>query len=111
MQAKNDGSDTVGDLQKRVNELRFEANKIQGSDFTFSHFNLHLIIFNDIKYFIKGGRGGRRGGYSTFRGVPRGFAPRARGRGFNPRGGRGRGRGYFAQGRIILIYDVLIGLC
>ena len=30
MQAKNDGSDTVGDLQKRVNELRFEANKIQG---------------------------------------------------------------------------------
>merc|ERR1719220_295708 len=60
MQAKNDGSDTVGELQKRVNELRFEANKVQG------------------------GRGSRRGGYSTFRGVPRGFAPRARGRGFNP---------------------------
>ena len=42
MQAKNDGSDTVGDLQKRVNELRFEANKIQGSYCTFSHFNLFI---------------------------------------------------------------------
>ena len=42
MQAKNDGSDTVGDLQKRVNELRFEANKIQGIYFNFSNINLFI---------------------------------------------------------------------
>ena len=83
MQAKNDGSDSVGELQKRVNELRFEATKINNRG---------------------GGRGHTRG-YSSHRGyhdAPRGggYAPRgyggARGRGFSPRG-RGRGRGYFAQ--------------
>ena len=80
MQAKNDGSDSVGELQKRVNELRFEATKIQGG----------------------GGRGSRRGfsSHRGYHGATRGYAPRghggARGRGFSPRG-RGRGRGYFAQ--------------
>ena len=59
MQAKNDGSDSVGELQKRVNELRFEATKIQGG----------------------GGRGNRRGfsSHRGYHGATRGYAPRGHG--------------------------------
>jgi RNA-binding protein 26 len=82
MQAKNDGSENVGEMQKRVNQLRFEAAKMGYPPTS------------------------RGGGISRGRGrgyAPRGYAPRGmygRGspRGSFFRGGRGRGgRGFHAM--------------
>ncbi len=72
MQAKNDGSENVGEIQKRVNQLRFEAARM--GQLSTSRGGMR-------------GRGGR--GMGGFRG---------RGRGVYPSGGGG-GRGYFRGGR------------